>query len=250
MSAYLSNFRESLNIRANESRLAALVIVVMLLTSAGFMLGSSAVEALFFTRYGVQYLPRMYMLLGVLSFVASLGMSAFLGRIRREVQYLLIPAGVVVLTILAWGLLFSGWTTIYPVLWLGKEVINSLISFLVWGLAGAVCDPRQSKRLFPLFNSGRILGTVLGGLGTGLLVNVLGTQNLMLVWTGMLLIALWIIRLLVNEYLLPKTVQRSGRNKRQASLIHEMQNGFQYVRSSALMRWISVAAVVLSVLYF
>ena len=250
MSAYLSNFRESLNIHANESRLAALVIVVMLLTSAGFTLGSSAVEALFFTRYGVQYLPGMYMLLGVLSFVTSLGMSALLGRVRRELQYLLIPAGVVILTILAWGLLFSGWTTIYPVLWLGKEVINSLISFLVWGLAGAVCDPRQSKRLFPLFNSGRILGTVLGGLGTGLLVNILGTQNLMLVWTGMLLMALWIIRLLVKEYLLPKTVQRSPRNKRQASLIHEMQNGFQYVRSSALMRWISVAAVLFSVLYF
>ncbi len=189
MTALAYRIRTLLNIQADESRMAALVVGVMLLTSAGFTLGSTGVETLFFTRYGVEYLPYMYIPLGILTFLTSLGVTALLGRIRHETLYYIIPIGVAVLTVFAWLILFSSWNVIYPILWLGKEIINSLVSLVVWGIAGTVCDTRQSKRLFPLFNAGRILGAVIGGMGTGLLVNQIGTQNLLLVWTGMLLLA-------------------------------------------------------------
>lgn len=52
-----------LSIKRGEGRLALLVVAVMLLTSAGFTLGSTGVEALFFARFGVEYLPYMYMIL-------------------------------------------------------------------------------------------------------------------------------------------------------------------------------------------
>ena len=55
---------------------------IMLLTSVGFTLGSTAVDALFFARFGVQYLPAMYMLLGVLFFLTSLGITALLGQLQ------------------------------------------------------------------------------------------------------------------------------------------------------------------------
>jgi len=230
--------------------MAALVIGVMLLTSAGFTLGSTGVEALFFARYGVEYLPYMYLLLGVLSFVTSLGLTALLGRIRRESIYIFVPTGVAILTVMAWAALFSKQSIIYPILWLGKEVINSLISLVVWGIAAAVCDTRQSKRLFPLFNSGRILGSVLGGLGTGPLVKQIGTQNLLLVWAGMLLLAFTLTRALMGGGVPTEPVQSSRRRQRRPSLIQEMQQGYQFVRGSALMRWISVATILFSILYF
>lgn len=250
MSAITLRIHRLLDIRAGESRMVALVIGIMLFTSAGFTLGSTSVEALFYARYGVQYLPGMYMLLGITSFVTSLGMTALLGRLRHELFYIYVPVGIAILTVFAWAMLFSGWSIVYPVLWLGKEIINSLITLVVWGLAGEVCNTRQSKRLFPLFNAGRILGSVLGGLGTGVLVGLFGTHNLLLIWAGLLLLAFFITRVLIKATIRSEPVIRNLRQKRPGSLTQEMQQGLRFVRSSVLMRWISLAAILFSVLYF
>lgn len=244
-----SRIRALLNIHAEESHTAALVVGVMLLTSAGFTLGSKGVETLFYTRYGVEYLPYMFLLSGVLSLIISLGMTALLARVRREHLYILVPIGVAVTTVIAWLLLFSPWSLIYPILWLGKEVINSLVSLVVWGIAGTVCDTRQSKRLFPLFNAGRILGAVIGGFGTGFLVNQIGTQNLLLVWAVMLLLAFLLTRALLLGRVPQEPPRKSKRRKKESSFIREIQQGFQFVRGSSLMLWISAAAIFFSILY-
>lgn len=246
----ISRIRALLHIRADESRIFLPVIGVMLLTSAGFALGSTGVETLFFTRYGVEFLPYMYMLLGALSFLTSLGITALLGRVRRETLYIFIPIVIAVLTVVAWLALFSPWSQVYPALWLGKEVINSLVTLVVWGIAGTVCDSRQSKRLFPLFNAGRILGAVLGGLGTGPLVRWVGTQNLLLVWAGTLLLTFVLIRALLRDRTPNEPAPSSRRRQKPSTLIQEMQQGYQFVRSSMLMRWVSLAAILFSVLYF
>lgn len=241
--------RSLLNIHTDESRIAALVIGVMFLTSAGFTLGSKGVETLFYTRYGVEYLPYMFLLSALLSLATTLAMTALLGRVRREHLYILVPIGVAGTTVIAWLLLFSTWSLIFPILWLGKEVINSLISLVVWGIAGTVCDTRQSKRLFPLFNAGRILGAVIGGFGTGLLVNQIGTQNLLLVWAVMLLAAFLLTRALLIGRVPAEPPRKSKRRQKGSTFIQEMQQGYLFVRGSSLMIWISVAAIFFSILY-
>jgi len=244
-----SRIRALLNIHADESRMALLVIGVMLLTSAGFTLGSTSIGTLFLTRYGVEYLPYMYLPLGIISLVTSLGITALLGRVRRETLYIFIPIGIAILTFIAWLALFSAWRIIYPILWLGKEVINSLVSLVVWGIASTVCDTRQSKRLFPLFNAGRILGAVIGGFGTGFLVNQIGTQNLLLVWAGMLFLAFALTRTLMKDRTPAEQPRKADRKQKQLTLIQEMQQGYQFVRGSPLMKWISIAAILFSILY-
>ena len=245
-----ARIRNVLNIRADEGRIVTLVTGIMLLTSVGFTLGSTAVDALFFARFGVQYLPAMYMLLGVLSFLTSLGITALLGHFKRERIYILTPLVLAILIVVAWGILFSEVRVIYPALWLGKEVINALITLVVWGLAGSVCDTRQSKRLFPLFNSGRILGAVLAGLGTSVLVKLIGTQNLLLAWAFALTISFFISRTLIDKFVHRESVPNRSRHKRQPSFFQEMQQGYQFVRGSLLMRWVSISAVLFSILYF
>ncbi len=244
-----NKFRSLLNIHADESRMASLVVGVMLLTSAGFTLGSTGVDTLFFTRYGVQYLPYMYLPLGIISLLTSLGITALLGRVRREALYIFVPIGIAILTVFAWMALFSTWLLVYPILWLGKEVINSLISLVTWGIAGAVCDTRQSKRLFPLFNAGRILGAVIGGVGTGLLVNKIGTQNLLLVWAGMLIMAFVFTRVLLHGHISAEPMIQIRRKQKQPSLFQEIQQGYQFALRSSLMRWVSFAAILFSILY-
>src|SRR5215204_3939260 len=180
----MMRFQQLLSIKQGESRMAFLVIGVMLFTSMGAALGGTGIEALFFARFGVEYLPYMFVGLGITSMIMSFGVTALLSRIPRQVLYIAIPLLVSVILILARFALFSGVSWLYPALWLGKEVLNTLISLVIWGIAGVVCDTRQAKRLFPLFNASRILGQVIGGFITGLLVASLGTENLLLVWAG------------------------------------------------------------------
>jgi CRP/FNR family cyclic AMP-dependent transcriptional regulator len=239
-----------LNIRPHEGRVVILLVGIMFLTSAGFTLGSTGVETLFYTRFGVQYLPVMYMLLGLSTFVTSLVMTAVVGRMRRELFYVFALLAIAVLAVFAWLSLFGKNTYIYPILWLFKEIINLLMGLIVWGLAGVVCDTRQSKRLFPIFNAGRILGTVLGGLLTGLLADLIGTGNLLLLWAGFILAAFLITRLLFARHAPLDSRPSLPSHRRRLSLVREMQQGFRFTRQSSLMRWISLASILFSVLYF
>ncbi len=244
----MSRWADLLKIRPGEGRMASLVIGLMVLTSAGFSLGSTGVEALFFARFGVQYLPFLYMGLAVLTGLTSLAITAMLGRLPRTRLYLALPVAMAVVLVAARALLLLDLPGAYPGLWLGKEVLNALMGLFCWGVAGAVCDTRQAKRLFPLFGAGRILGAVLGGFGTGPLVAVLGTENLLLLWAGALLAAFGLTRALLGAPAVALAAPR--RQPRPASLAVEMQRGFQFVRRSPLMGWIAVAAVLFSILYF
>ncbi len=243
----MTRLMQALSIKPGESRMASLVIGIMLFTALGAALGGTGIEALFFARFGVQYLPYMFLGLGITSMIMSFGVTAALGSIPRRVLYAAIPLFIAVLLIAARFALFTKFSWLYPVLWLGKEVLNLLTSILIWGIAGMVCDTRQAKRLFPLFNASRILGQVIGGFLMGALVSLLGVENLLLVWAGTLLLAFVFSRALLRHQQIFATSQA---RQKQPPLLQEMQGGYQYVRTSGLMRWISLATVLFSVLYF
>jgi HEAT repeat protein len=241
------------NLHPGEGRLAGLLIALMLATALGNSIGVSGIEALFFARFGVAYLPLLYMIQGLLTLVVTLSVSAVLGGRSRNLIYTLMP--VVMGGVLVGERFLAGLTWFLPVMWLLKEVMNSLMGLYVWGVASTLCDTRQAKRLFPLFNAGRIFGSVLGGLGTGALVGLIGTENLLFVWAATLGAAFLITSTLLGRAvrLTPPTGagrKRATRRARAPGFIHEVQQGYQFVRGSALMRWVSVAAILFSALYF
>lgn len=223
----------------------------MFFSTGGYSLGGTGIEALYFTRFGTDLLPYLYMGLGLLSLITTLAITGLLGRIKRERMYVIIPLGAAILLIIAWGLLFNESKFIYPSLWLGKEVVNNIVSMIAWNTAGAVCDSRQAKRLFPLFNASSILGAVLGGLGTGLLVKLIGTQNLVIVWA----LSMSVVFVMAGMLMQGKAISEPRRQKRRvkrrsSSFIIEMNKGWGYVRNSKLMQWMSIASILFSVLYF
>ncbi len=245
----MNRVAQFLSLRSGESRMASLTIGVMLLTSIGAALGGTGIETLFFTRFGVDYLPYMFVGLGITSMIMSFGVTVLLSRVPKQVLYVAVPLLVSILLVLARFALFTGFAWLYPVLWLGKEVLNILIGIVIWGIAGVVCDTRQAKRLFPLFNASRILGQVIGGFVTGLLVVSIGTENLLLVWAGALILAFLLSRALLTRQVVNFAPEKKSRRK-QPTLMQEMQRGFQYVRSSPLMTWIAFSTIFFSILYF
>ena len=97
-----------LSIKPVESRMAALTIGVMLFTSMGAALGGTGIEALFYARFGVEYLPYMFVGLGITSMLMSFGVTALLSRVPKQILYVAIPLLISVVLVLARIALFTG----------------------------------------------------------------------------------------------------------------------------------------------
>ena len=244
----MSRILEAMKVRPGEERMVVLLVGLMLFTAAGGAIGGNATEALFFARFGVELLPVMYVILGLFTFITSMVITVIMGRIPRQRLFVILPFVIAFLLIAEWLIIPLNLKWFFAVMWLGMNVIGSLQGLLTWGLAGAACDTRQAKRLFPLFGAGGILGTVFGGLLTQPLAGWLHSENLLLIWAGALFISFFLGRALVGRAPAPRPLP--GSHVQQPGVIAEMQRGYMFVRHSTIMQWVSYSAVLFSVCYF
>ncbi|MBD0293414.1 MAG: HEAT repeat domain-containing protein, partial [Jiangellaceae bacterium] len=221
----------------------------MFVSWAGLTIGQSSVDALLFARYGVDVLPVLYLLLGVLLFAASLAVTALLARTARNKLFPSMPLALA--SLLAAGRLWvaAGSELVYPALWLfaGLALLAQL-SYL-WGTAGLVTDTRQAKRLFPLFAAGGIAGAAVGGLLTDPLARVLGPENLLLVWACLLIASSGLATAVISRWGGASRDLPTGRQHRVGALL-AVRDGYRTVRRSALLRWMAAGAVLFSVLFY
>ena len=246
VSAVSVQLREIFKIRASETGMVILITGLMFCGATGGAIGSPGVEALFFSRFGVQFLPHMYMALGLVIMAASLGITAFLGRVERRRVYMLLPLWMAVILVLARVIIAFDFNWFYPPLWLGMNVFWSLLNLFTWGLAGIACDTRQAKRLFPLFSAGGILGLTAGGLATKPLVGWLGTENLLLVWGASLVLAFFLSLAVIHSH----APARRASHQESMPLSEGIKQGYRFARQSILLRWMVLAAVFFAVLYY
>jgi HEAT repeat protein len=252
----MDRLRAALKVRPGEGRMVALQIGLTFCVSAGGSLGGNGVDALFVKRFGVQYLPYLYMALGLVALVTLLGTAGLLSRVSRERLYTGLPLALALALIGERAIVGLELNWFYPVMWLGMNVMGALQGLFTWGLAGMVTDTRQAKRLFPLFGAGNILGAVVGGFLTAPLAGLLRAENLLLAWAAALALAFVLGRALIGgapgiSRARPSTSQRRrASRRRQAGPLDQIRQGFQYVRRSRLMIWISVSSVLLAVLLY
>jgi len=227
--------------------MVSLLTALMVSAFAGMGMGSSGIDALFFSRAGVAYLPIMYMALGIATLVTMLIISALLGRVDQRALYITTPLLMAIFLVGERAMLLLELTWLYPMMWLAKGVMTAFQNLSIWGLAGAICDTRQAKRLFPLFSAGTILGTAVGSLLTPLVVNILHSENLILVWAASLGVSYALGRTLIGG--MPATARKSGQ-ERQPGIIAEMRQGFEFVRKSRFLVLIAVSAFFFSIAWF
>jgi HEAT repeat protein len=241
----MGRLRAALQIRPGEGTTAFRLLSLMVIGWAGAGIGAAGVESLFFSRYGPDFLPYLYIALGPLTLAVTVAMSSQLSK--DSTRFLVrLPLGLAVLLLLARASLLVDVRWIYPVLWLVMMVAWTAQGMGSWGLAGAVSDTRQAKRLFPLYGAGLILGGVLGGLATGPLAAWIHAENLLFVWIG----ALLAVHLLARSVTGPARVLRRRQPRRGPNVFTQMAQGFRDVGRWPLLRWMSVSLVLFAVLYF
>src|SRR5687767_484105 len=234
-----------LKVRANEGRLAFLVAVLFACIQAGQGMGDNTASALFLLRYGVDFLPYMYIFLGVLTFVTTLAYSAALGRFDKGKFFSWMIASFIGLLLLERAAIFLSQPLLYPVLWLSINGMSMILGTFIWNVAGEVCDARQAKRLFPLFTSAGILGSVVGNAVTGLIANLFGTDNLLILYGLLLGLAYYLTRWIARDHF-----HKGRASHEKPNLWKDLRAGFDYVRASPLMRLIAYSSVLFSVLSF
>jgi hypothetical protein len=237
-----------LGLRPGEVRPAGLAIAMSFVVSAGLMIGQSAIEALFFARYGVEKLPVMYLVLGATMFLTTIGFGVLLSSLGRGRACLVVPIAIAALAAAGRIGLAADLAWITQALWLLQGAGYFLLGLSVWGLAGIVTDTRQAKRFFPLIGAGGVLGYVIGGLATKPLASWFGTPNLLLVWIATLIATSALGAVLLSGHDRPDA-ERVGRD-RGAHPIEELRQGLLYVRRSPLLRWLALASILFSLLFF
>ncbi|MBF0244558.1 MAG: hypothetical protein HQL31_04730, partial [Planctomycetes bacterium] len=163
----------------------------------GLVLGRSARDSLFLTTMGSEGLPVMYILNAFFVVLAALLFGHMLG-IARPIWMIPLSSALLALLIAVCRLLIAlempGATA---VLYCVSQVVWVISLMQLWILIGDIFDAQLAKRLLPLISISGLIAMMMGGLLTVSLVRLLGTANLLLVWSTLLLVAVPIYRRLI-----------------------------------------------------
>ncbi len=228
--------------RDERGQLGYLLIVFMLM-GAGMALGRGTADALFFKRYGIEYLPVMFILVGVLLSTVSVLYAAFVDSVPSERFFKIIFSVMVVLLVGNWIMIRLDISDlVYPVYFLLYEIASEL--FLVHSALylGQNLVQTQSKRLMPIILAGSQVGVIIGGLFLATMSHSLGVQNMLLVWAFLLILTFVIITVRhrktgVSPYF------RAGRKERSRlrQSVNQVVQGLKFMKTSQLLKMSSIA---------
>ncbi|MDP9301048.1 MAG: HEAT repeat domain-containing protein, partial [Actinomycetota bacterium] len=245
----VSRLSSALKVRPGEGRVAVRVLAMMFVVWSGFAIGGNAVEGLLFARFGPDALPYLFVGLGFATAAVMLTMNTVLQRPNPQRLLVRTLPGMAVAVLGMRALLLFGARWLYPAMWLSMMVLWTAIGVVIWGVAGAVHDTRQAKRLFPLYGSALILGGVVGGIATAPLATWLGAENLLLLWAGSFVVTFLLARSALRTAGV-RVAARSRSRRPSVSVRSRLAEGLRSIRSSPLLFWMSVSIALLAILYF
>ncbi len=214
---------------------------LFLVISAGLAIGRGTADALFLKRYGIQFLPFMYLGLGVLMAIVSTVYAAYADRLAPERTFYILLCALAVMLVGNWYLMLANVDSIaYPLYYLLFEISSELLVMHASLYFSANFDNEQSKRLLPMTMAGLQLGEVAGGVILTM-TSLIGVQGLVLVWSGLAATAVIIVATRhrtvgVSPFFAPG--RRGGGLTR---TIEQVTQGLKFARRSKLLLYSSLA---------
>lgn len=224
----------------------AYFFVLFLIISAGLAIGRGTADSLFIKRFGIEYLPVMYIVMGVSMALVSLAYAAYVDRLAPEKTLNILLAGLALLLVGNWYLMTRHDDAAYPVYFILFEISSELIVMHAAFYFSANFDPEQSKRLLPMTMAGLQLGEIIGGVLLTFATKI-GVTGLVLLWGALSAVALVIVVLRhrvvgASPFYLP-----GRRGGGLARTLDQISQGVKFIGKSALLRH-SAASVVFMVI--
>jgi len=181
-------------VRENEKATVFYFLSFFFIVGCGMAMGKSSAEALFFKRYGIEYLPYIYLALGVLLAVISLAYATFADRLAAETFFLRLFIILAVLLVICWFAINQlELSAAYPVYFLIYEAASELFMIHSALYISQNLDSFKSKRLSPIILAGSQFGLIFGGLLVAVLAPVIGVDKMILLWSLLLLSACYML---------------------------------------------------------
>ncbi|MDH5710573.1 MAG: MFS transporter [Gammaproteobacteria bacterium] len=240
-------------IKPGEGRQVSHFVLLLICLGAGMAIGRGSADVLFLKRYGIEYLPVMYLLLSVVLAISFTLYAAFVDRISSEqFFYFLLSVEVLVLLAFWYAIAFTEIRSVYPAYYIFYELVSELILVHASFYISQSLDTMQSKRLTSLILAGYQLGMITGGLFFAMVMPMIGVEHAMTVWSGLLLISLsmlfsWHRRHGVSPFF--KTPSRA-RGNRVVAAIQEVKKGVVFVRQSPLLMNASFALFFMVLMFY
>lgn len=209
---------------------------------ASFSVGLNVADALFFLRFGVESLPWMIMISGLVVMVVTVGYAAGMTGFGQRRWPWLVTGGFSVVIVLERIAVRADVPGVYPVVWLTSQVVMYVSLTMLWDVAGNLYNARQAKRLFPLLMSAGVAGAVIGNALTGPLAVMFGVDNLLLFEATGLGLAAWLAR--------RTTTQFSNPVSEDSDIIGDLRAGLETTMRVRLFRLLAGVGAAMSVLFF
>jgi HEAT repeat protein len=249
MQALLFRILETLfPLHRHEWSKALMLLSVATLLGVGASVSRAASEALFLTRFGVDFLPYVLLVNPALVLVSTTIYGTFASRVSND-RMMIYTALVPIPIILVMRLLITfdmSWTYFLLFTFVLAYASVVITSWAVY-LPGHY-DVQEAKRLLPFINSGMLIGTVLGGLGVALCVPIFGAPNVLFIWIGTLLAVVVLVQSVAKLFTtldaeaskVRRTVQKP---KSKPGALESLREGVTYSRSSALFMTTAIASI-------
>jgi len=190
------------------------------------ILGINVATSLLIHRKDVHSLPFMYIYMSLFSSLSILLYSFLIDKANKQriiektlflsllfclVFRVLLVVKIPGLYYLLYIFAYSLWLTLYTEF---------------WTLANDICDLRQAKRLYPLIITSGLIGGATSGFCGGSVVNIIHTENLIIIWLAMLLLALLWSKKIKKIYHREVTEKRSSKFFTSISEVKEIASSF------------------------
>ncbi len=181
-------------LREGETAVAVLMFIYSFLAMTAYNNIKPSATSKFIKDLGADNLPWVYIIAGLtLGFILQ-----YYSRLVGKIPYRWVLPGtqVVVIAFLIgfWFLFKIGqeWVSAAFYFW-GRLLLGIFLISQFWTLANDIYDPRQAKRIFGFIGGGASLGGMTGSGLTSLLVERVGTENLVLFSAAILGICFFIV---------------------------------------------------------
>jgi HEAT repeat protein len=244
--------RQLFLIEEDEAGTVSYFLVFLIVAGFSMALGNATANTLFLKRFGIDYLPLMYLLQGSACFVTSLVYISIADVIPAE-RFFKIFFALLAAVVLTFWILISKDTNplIFPAYFLFYEVIVDVLLTHIALYLNQNMNTLQAKRLSPIIFSGQQFGVILGGLFLAVYAPVLGTENILVVWFILILLSLTLVAIRhrikgSSPYFRPT---RKSAHKLQ-HMTTQIKQGFRFAITSELLRYSTIAMVFMVITYY
>ncbi|MFC3768152.1 HEAT repeat domain-containing protein [Paenibacillus sp. GCM10012303] len=221
-------------LRGEDARKLFTMLPVFYFGGVAESLNYTAFMALFNQRFGVQFLPYVYIAEAVIMPVEGWLLAKLAGRTAKDrfmrilyliMLFILIGNGAVLLAFMAGGFDFRYY---YPILFVSSNFVVRQLTLLLWSTAFDLCPTQQAKRLMPVFVASTTTGGITAGIGAYLIGKWFGTVAVYALAPVMLLIGYGFFRKSLARYLTPLMIKEAARKQEAPETVRQDERTNRY----------------------